>query len=119
MKGSMRKGLLLGGLAFLGGAVGCSPAAAQQSPGGAAPATAQRALLDRYCVGCHNDKARTANLSLQNLDLATAGGHHRRWEKETPKLSPRPRAPPGVRRRPLGPKKRLSARVVPPHRPTS
>ena len=36
----------------------------------AAAAAANRALLDRYCVTCHNDRVKTANLSLQGLDLA-------------------------------------------------
>src|SRR6266566_7533085 len=36
-------------------------------------ATAQRALLDQYCVTCHNDKTKRANLTLEKLDLATAG----------------------------------------------
>ena len=50
----------------------------RQSPATtAASAAAQRALLDQYCVTCHNDKAKTANLSLQNLDLSTAGNHLR------------------------------------------
>src|SRR5437764_3532638 len=35
-------------------------------------AAKQRALLDQYCVVCHNDKLKTANLSLEKLDLTTA-----------------------------------------------
>ena len=31
---------------------------------------AQRAVLDRYCVVCHNAKLKTANLELDKLDLA-------------------------------------------------
>ena len=36
-----------------------------------------RALLDKYCVTCHNDRLKTANLSLQGLDL-TQGRRSRR-----------------------------------------
>ena len=32
-----------------------------------------RALLDQYCVTCHNDRLKTANLSLQGLDLTKVG----------------------------------------------
>ncbi|HEV3331121.1 MAG TPA: DUF1592 domain-containing protein, partial [Bryobacteraceae bacterium] len=32
-------------------------------------AASERALLDRYCVVCHNDKAKTGGLTLQQLDL--------------------------------------------------
>ena len=40
------------------------------SANAAAPATRHRALLDQYCVTCHNDRLKTANLSLEKLDLA-------------------------------------------------
>jgi hypothetical protein len=46
----------------------------------------QRALLDRYCVTCHNDRVKTANLSLQGLDLARVGEHAELWEKVIRKL---------------------------------
>jgi mono/diheme cytochrome c family protein len=61
-------------------------------------AAAQRALLDQYCVTCHNDRAKTANLSLEKLDLATAGGHAELWEKVIRKLRAGVMPPPGVRR---------------------
>jgi hypothetical protein len=35
--------------------------------------TATRALLDQYCVTCHNARLKTANLSLDQLDLANLG----------------------------------------------
>jgi mono/diheme cytochrome c family protein len=43
----------------------------QQQPTAATTPTAasERALLDRYCVVCHNDKAKTGGLTLQQLDL--------------------------------------------------
>jgi hypothetical protein len=34
---------------------------------------ASRALLDQYCVTCHNARLKTANLSLDQLDLANLG----------------------------------------------
>jgi cytochrome c551/c552 len=33
-----------------------------------AAATPQRALVNQYCVGCHNDKVKTAGLSLADFD---------------------------------------------------
>ena len=71
------------------------PAAGQPSAG------SERALLDRYCVTCHNDALRTAGLALDNLDLAQAGDHADVWEKVVGKL----RAgmmPPAGRPRPDG-----------------
>ena len=38
-----------------------APAAAQQTPDKGA---AERALLNRYCVTCHNDKLKTGGLAL-------------------------------------------------------
>src|SRR6267143_1399219 len=51
-----------------------------------ASAATERALLDQYCVTCHNDRAKTANLSLAQLDLATVGDHPELWEKVVRKL---------------------------------
>ena len=63
--------------------------------------TPERALLDRYCVTCHNDALRTAGLALDTLDLAQVGDHADVWEKVVGKL----RAgmmPPAGRPRPDG-----------------
>src|SRR5262245_16737646 len=45
-----------------------------------------RALLDKYCVTCHNGKLRTGGLALDTLDLAKAGDHAEVWEKVVTKL---------------------------------
>ena len=52
-----------------------SGASSQKS--GATPAT-ERALLDQYCVTCHNDKTKIANFSLQSADLNTVAETIRR-----------------------------------------
>lgn len=58
----------------------------------ARPATApadiatQRAVLDKYCVVCHNAKLKTANLMLDQLDLAHLGAHAEIGEKVVRKL---------------------------------
>ena len=54
-----------------------------------------RALLDRYCVTCHNDRAKTANFSLQNLDLNTVADHPEIWEQVIRKLRAGMMPPPG------------------------
>ncbi len=48
--------------------------------------TAQRALLDQYCVTCHNQKLKTAGLMLDTVDLARIGDHARTLEKVAKKL---------------------------------
>ena len=41
----------------------------------------QRELLDKYCVTCHNDKARVGNLALDVVDVAKVADHPEIWEK--------------------------------------
>jgi hypothetical protein len=45
-----------------------------------------RALLDRYCVGCHNEKAKIASLTLDKMDIAHVGADAETWEKVVRKL---------------------------------
>jgi len=60
--------------------------------------TAERALLDQYCVTCHNDRTKRANLSLEKLDLTTVGDNPQFWEKVVRKLRGGVMPPPGMRR---------------------
>jgi hypothetical protein len=46
----------------------------------------QRAVLDRYCTVCHNQKLKTAGLMLDRLDLAHVGDNAEVWEKVVRKL---------------------------------
>jgi hypothetical protein len=45
-----------------------------------------RALLDRYCIGCHNEKTRSGNLAMDKLDLARPGNNAETWEKVVRKI---------------------------------
>jgi hypothetical protein len=65
------------------------------------PVDKHRATLDQYCVTCHNDRLKTSNLSLEKLDLATAGDHPEIWERVVRKLRAGVMPPPDVRRPPL------------------
>src|SRR5712691_9612461 len=65
---------------------------------GSASAAAQRALLDQYCVTCHNDKTKRANLTLEKLDLTTVADKAELWEKVIRKLRAGVMPPPGLRR---------------------
>ena len=51
------------------------PAVTSSSRTQAPDAAAQRAVVDEYCVVCHNKTAKTANLLLDQLDLAHLGDH--------------------------------------------
>ena len=65
-------------------------AAMAQPPAGSGAKRAsllpQRAVLDQYCVVCHNQKLKTAGLMLDKLDLAQVGDHAEQWEKVVRKL---------------------------------
>jgi len=59
----------------------------RQASDKAAPSTSsQRALLDRYCVGCHNDRLKTAGLALDRVDLSRVADDAEVWEKVVRKL---------------------------------
>ena len=47
----------------------------------AAPGAQYSATVNRYCVTCHNDKLKTANLSLEKIDVADVPAHGDIWEK--------------------------------------
>jgi cytochrome c551/c552 len=57
-----------------------------------------RALLDRYCIGCHNEKTRTAGLALDKLDLAHPGNNAETWEKVVRKIRSGMMPPSGIPR---------------------
>lgn len=69
-------------------------AVSPQSPDAATP----RALVDQYCVGCHNTRTKTANLELDQLDLAHLGDHAEIAETVVRKLRAGLMPPTGARR---------------------
>src|SRR4051812_32224559 len=46
-----------------------------------AQAAEYRALLDKYCVACHNERLKTGGLALEKTDLARVGAHAEVLEK--------------------------------------
>src|SRR5580765_6152280 len=70
-----------------------SPAPRAQQP--VSDAAAQRALLDKYCVTCHNEKLRSGNLRLDTADVTKVGANGELWEKVVRKLRGGLMPPPG------------------------
>ena len=70
----------------------------------AAPAAAalvpSRALIDAYCVGCHNARTKVGGLTLDGIDLANVGEHAEILEEAVRKLRGGLMPPPGSRRPP-------------------
>ena len=54
-----------------------------------------RAVLDRFCVSCHNARLRTAGLLLDTADVDHPEGNAAVWEKVLHKLRAREMPPPG------------------------
>ena len=56
-----------------------------------------RALVDRYCAGCHSQQLKTGGVVLQGLDMANVGADANVWEKVLRKVRtgemPPPRLP--------------------------
>src|SRR5581483_1956678 len=71
----------------LGAAAGGQAAAtAQKTAAAGVPAGPPRALLDQYCVTCHNDRLKTAGLSLEKIDTTDVAAHPEVLEKVVRKL---------------------------------
>ncbi len=70
-------------------------ASAFQTP---APNTPARALVNKYCVSCHNQKLKTANLMLDTSDATHVANSAENWEKVIVKLRSRSMPPPGLPR---------------------
>ena len=68
------------------------PAATAQAP---APAASAGALLETYCITCHNQQVRTAGLALDGLDPERPGDHPDVWERVAEKLRAGSMPPPG------------------------
>ncbi len=81
--------LLLAALAVAGGVLAGADTAG---------APAARATLDKYCVTCHNDRLKTAGLTLAALDVQRPSARAEIWEKVIRKLRTRAMPPPNAPR---------------------
>jgi mono/diheme cytochrome c family protein len=60
-----------------------------------APATDTAAVLQQYCVSCHNDRLKTADLAINLLNLEKVQQNSAAWEKVVRKLRTGTMPPPG------------------------
>ncbi len=90
----MRHGrtLLVPALAVAAGLAPAAPLAAQEAPAGS-----PRAVIERYCVACHNDRLLTGGLSLDAdaVDAADPSRDADVWERVIAKLRTGAMPPPG------------------------
>ena len=91
----MPRAILLGcfGLALVAGSL-----QAQGQPPSPAPEVPARAVLDKYCVTCHNERLRTGGLAIDSSGVERVGEASDTWEKVARKLRTREMPPPGAPR---------------------
>ena len=59
------------------------------------PSIDARAVINKYCVTCHNDKVRSGGLALTAVDPGAPSAHADVWERVIEKLRARSMPPPG------------------------
>ena len=99
MAGSVGRIVGIAGLSALAVTSAGAEAGAQPPAGAPVEAASARAVLDRYCVACHNARTLTAGLALDAVDPARVADHAEVWEKVLRKLRTRT-MPPAPRPRP-------------------
>ena len=85
---------------FVGGWIATAVSSVEIRAGQAqrAPATtpsSPQALVDQYCITCHNQRLRTAGLALDTLDPAHPSANPEVWERVIGKLRAQSMPPPG------------------------
>src|SRR5262245_32591026 len=97
----MRRSIAIVGVCTALFALGSSAVNTASPPAAPAAAAEQRALVDKYCVGCHNERTKTADLMLDKARIDQLNESPETWEKVVKKLrtgamppvgSPRPDA---------------------------
>ncbi len=81
-------------LTLAAGILGHAATAAAQPPADGADGP-HGAVLERYCIGCHNERLLTAGLALDTVDMTDVGAHPEVWEKVARKLRSRTMPPRG------------------------
>jgi mono/diheme cytochrome c family protein len=74
------------------------PTRLQPSSAAASPVDEYRTVVNSYCVGCHNERVRTAGLFLDQVDVGEPSEVPEVWEKVLKKLRTRAMPPSGMPR---------------------
>src|SRR5215471_16520313 len=82
----------LAGSGYVNARAAQNPTRAASSAPSAAPAGD---IINKYCLGCHNARLKTAGLTLDQLDLQHVGDNAQQWEKVVTKLRTGEMPPPG------------------------
>src|SRR5262245_27150573 len=91
-----KRRLQLGFVLFIGGLATLYSGSSSRAQ--RANTLAQRALIEENCVVCHNQKSKTAGVSLQGLNFDNVGANSALWEKVLRKVRTGQMPPPGAPR---------------------
>ncbi len=83
---------------YIGGGALVAMLALTGSDGARSESAPYRAVINQYCLACHNDAFKTAGVSLQSLDTSDVAAHAETWEKVLRKLESRTMPPAGIPR---------------------
>ena len=89
----MRSGLVYAGIVSLIAFASAPDAESWQQTSSAAT---NGVVIKQYCLGCHNDSLKTANISFAKADLASVSGNAGLWEKALHKLETNQMPPAGL-----------------------
>ncbi len=70
----------------------------QPSAALSSPVSPDRALVNQYCIRCHNDRTKAGGLALDTADIERVTASEEVWEKALVKLRMRAMPPPGAAR---------------------
>jgi len=94
-----RKVLLALGLSgWIVAALSAAQTPSQAQPASTAATSPIKPIVDTYCITCHNQKSRTAGLSLENVDAVHPAANAELWERVIAKLRAGAMPPPGMPR---------------------
>ena len=100
MRGTVKRTIV--GISVLGVLLCCTWLTAAQQPARSAPAAptaaAHQATLQQYCVTCHNNRLKSGNLAIDQLDIRNLTHDAEAWEKVVRKLRVGAMPPRGARR---------------------
>ena len=89
---------ILGWIAVALVGAGYLVSAKPQSSSSSETASQHREVLETYCLTCHNETLRTADLLLDQVDIGQVGESPEVWRKVVQKLQARAMPPPGMPR---------------------
>src|SRR4051794_22896243 len=78
--------------------VGVTPPQSNAAPVRLKPDTADAATIERYCVSCHNARAKVGGLTLDPASITQPGTDPATWERVLRKLTARTMPPQGMPR---------------------